>query len=97
MRQCVQLSGPKADVAAKREQDFIAKESLKITKQWQTQLRKVKLSAENNTALKMSRNWIETLLINSLIAFGPPSATNQYNHHRLTEAGEYYLEHGEMP
>lgn len=92
-----QLIGPKADRREKRERDFIAQQSRQITKQWQAALRKVKRSAENDTALKMSREWNETLTINGLIEFGPPSATNRYNHYRLTEAGEYYLEHGEMP
>jgi hypothetical protein len=92
-----QMTGPKADRRAKRERDFIKEESAKITHQWQAALRKVKRSAENDTALKMSREWNETLTINGLIEFGPPSATNRYNHYRLTEVGEYYLQHGEMP
>jgi len=68
------------------EQEFIDREQRKLDARLLRQLKAV------NTHAKISREAIETLLINGLVEFGGPSESYPYNHDRLTAFGRSELE-----
>ncbi len=62
--------------------DFIAREQSKLDARLLRQLRKIA-----RTGFVGPKWALETLLVNSLVAFGPPHGHLSYNHYRLTNQG----------